>query len=554
MFKFLKEKIHESISKISKKIEEDAPEEEVERVVEEEKSAEKEEVKEEVVEEKEEEKVEEKKSEEPKGEEKPEEGEEKAGLFGKFKKFFKKEEDLEEVEEEKPEEEEKTLEEKAKEKKEERERFLAEIKKDVSKKEEVGKKEEVEVKKKEEIEKKIKEKIEAGKVPSLRDLIARKEALKPKEEIKPEEKLKVKEAKVEKPKPEVKEKPAEDIIKSIAAGKKIEEVPKKAEVKEEKIEEVSKKEEIKEEVVEDIGTKVPEPSSEGKKGFFGRLKEKIITKKISEKQFDELFWELEVALLENNVAVEVIEKIKNDLKISLLEKPVLRNRVNETVVDSLKGSIQGLFDVEQVNVFQKMEKKKPLIICFVGINGSGKTTTIAKVAALLQKYKFNSVIAASDTFRAAAIDQLQEHASNLGIKMIKHDYGSDPAAVAFDAIKYAESKGLDAVLIDTAGRLHSNINLMDEMKKIVRVAKPDLKIFVGESITGNDCVEQAKHFNEAIGVDGIILSKADVDEKGGAAISVSYVTKKPIMYLGTGQKYEDLEEFDSEKIMQTLGL
>jgi fused signal recognition particle receptor len=329
-----------------------------------------------------------------------------------------------------------------------------------------------------------------------------------------------------KEKKEVKEKPSEeDIVKSIAFGRKIETAP------------IVKSEE--------------EPE---KKGFFAKLKEKIVTKKVSEKQFDDIFWELEVALLENNVAVEVIEKIKNDLKKDLTEKPVLRNKVDETVVNSLKNSIKSLFETDKIDIFQRLEKKKPLVMCFVGVNGSGKTTTIAKVAAMLQKYKLSSVIAASDTFRAAAINQLEEHAAKLGVRLIKHDYGADPAAVAFDAIKYAESKGIDAVLIDTAGRLHSNVNLMDEMKKIIRVAKPDLKIFIGESITGNDCVEQAKQFNEAIGIDGIILSKADVDEKGGAAISVSYVTKKPIMYIGTGQRYEDLEEFDSEKIIKSLGL
>ena len=188
------------------------------------------------------------------------------------------------------------------------------------------------------------------------------------------------------------------------------------------------------------------------------------------------------------------------------------------------------------------------------INGSGKTTTIAKIAKLLQENRLKVVIAASDTFRAAAIHQLQEHADRLGVKLIKHDYGSDPAAVAFDAIKYAEAHGIDVVLIDTAGRLHSNVNLMAEMEKVARVAKPDLKIFVGESITGNDCVEQARSFNNAIGIDGIILAKADVDEKGGAAISVSYVTKKPILYLGTGQEYDDLEPFSAEAVVDSLGL
>ena len=166
----------------------------------------------------------------------------------------------------------------------------------------------------------------------------------------------------------------------------------------------------------------------------------------------------------------------------------------------------------------------------------------------------SSVIAASDTFRAAAIHQLDEHGEKLGIKVIKHDYGSDPAAVAFDARKYAEAKKIDVVLVDTAGRLHSNVNLMDEVKKIIRVVKPNLKVFVGESITGNDCVEQSKKFNEVVGIDSIILTKADVDEKGGAAISISYITGKPIIYLGVGQGHDDLRIFDEKELVRSLGL
>jgi len=200
------------------------------------------------------------------------------------------------------------------------------------------------------------------------------------------------------------------------------------------------------------------------------------------------------------------------------------------------------------------KKEKPYIIAFFGINGSGKTTTIAKLASMLKEMKISCVLAASDTFRAASIEQLQHNADKIGVKLIKHGYGSDPAAVAFDAIKHAKAKNIDVVLIDTAGRMHSNQNLIDELKKITRVTKPDLKIFVGESIAGNDCVEQAKTFNDAVGIDGIILAKADIDEKGGAAVSVSYVTKKPILYLGTGQKYGDLEPFNKEKIMNSIGL
>ncbi len=311
-----------------------------------------------------------------------------------------------------------------------------------------------------------------------------------------------------------------------------------------------KKEEVKEE------PKLEEKKEEKKKGLFEQVKEKITTKVINEKQFDEMFWDLEMALLENNVAVEVIEKIKEDLKKDITNKPIKRNEVEKEITQSLKKSIEDLFNVGPINLLNeiKEKKEKPYIIVFVGINGSGKTTTIAKVAHFLQKNNLKVVLAAADTFRAAAIQQLEEHGEKLGIKVIKHDYGSDPAAVAFDAIKHAKAKNLDVVLIDTAGRLHSNTNLVDEMKKIVRVTKPDLKIFVGESITGNDCTEQSKEFNDAVGIDGIVLAKADIDEKGGAAISVSYVTQKPILYLGTGQGYDDLKEFDKEEIVKSLGL
>ena len=314
-----------------------------------------------------------------------------------------------------------------------------------------------------------------------------------------------------------------------------------------------KEEKLKQKVKESLKITEKEPE---KRGFFEVVKEKIITTKINKEQFEKLFWDLELALMENNVAVEVIEKIKNDLKEQLVEKQIKRTKVEETINDALKNSIGGLFEGNHVSLIQdiKNKREKPYIIAFFGINGSGKTTTIAKIAKMLKDKKISCVLAASDTFRAASIEQLQQHADRIGLKVIKHNYGADPAAVAFDAIKHAKSKGIDTVLIDTAGRMHSNINLIDEMKKIIRVAKPDLKIFVGESITGNDCIEQAKTFGEAVGIDGIILAKTDVDEKGGAAVSLSYVTKKPILYLGTGQKYGDLEEFRAEVIIKNLGL
>jgi len=337
--------------------------------------------------------------------------------------------------------------------------------------------------------------------------------------------------------------------------------PKKEKKKKEKKEKVVEKEETKEEKTEEVQEEISEPEEPKKiekvkeePVEIKKVKEKRFVfgaKKINEKKFEDLFWDLEVMLLENNVATEVIEKIKSDLKEKIVDKPI--KKVAEVIQNSLRESIKEVLEVDKVKIEDHLDKK-PLVICFLGINGSGKTTTIAKIANMLLEKKKTLVLAAADTFRAAAIDQLQEHADKLEVKLIKHDYGSDPAAVAFDAIKHAKAKNIDVVLIDTAGRLHSNTNLVDEMKKIIRVANPDLKIFVGESITGNDCVEQAVKFNEAVELDGIILSKADIDEKGGAAISVSYVTGKPIMYIGTGQEYKDIEEFNSDKVLETLGL
>ncbi len=313
-----------------------------------------------------------------------------------------------------------------------------------------------------------------------------------------------------------------------------------------------------EESVEEIEETEQKESSdkqkdERKKGFFSKIKEGFQKTKISEDKFEDLFFDLELVLLENNVALEVVEKIKEELKDKIVNKPIERRKLSQTIEDTLKNAIDEVLSFEPINLIEKIKNsEKPFKIAFFGINGSGKTTTIAKVAALLKKNNLSCILAASDTFRAAAIDQLEEHAKNLNIKLIKHQYGSDPTAVAFDAVNYAKSKNIDVVLIDTAGRLHSNKNLMDELKKLKRVIKPDLNIFVGESITGNDCIEQVKKFDEEIGIDAIILTKSDVDEKGGTAISVSYITGKPILFLGTGQGYSDLKEFNKQEILESL--
>ena len=326
-----------------------------------------------------------------------------------------------------------------------------------------------------------------------------------------------------------------------------------AEPQKEHIETIKKpaRQEIKKEAIKE--SQKSEAKEPEKKGLFSKAKEALTTKRLSEQKFEELFWSLEQALLENNVAVEVIDKIKNDLKGSLVDRPLPRN-LGMVVQEALSASIGDILSTEQKDIFTLAQSKKPFVIAFFGVNGSGKTTTIAKIARLLQQHNLRCVMAAGDTFRAAAIQQLEEHADNLRIKLIKHDYGADAAAVAFDAVKHAEKNNMDIVLIDTAGRLHSDANLMDELKKIVRVAKPDLKLFVGESITGNDCIEQAERFNEHVGVDAVILTKADVDEKGGTALSISFVIKKPILYIGTGQGYGDLEAFNKELVLSHLGL
>jgi len=309
------------------------------------------------------------------------------------------------------------------------------------------------------------------------------------------------------------------------------------------------KKEIKEEQ-EPISEK-PEIVEE-KRRFFSRIKEKF-SYKISEEDFNEIYEELELMLLENNIAMEAAEAIKTGLKEELLGKEIKRDKLEEEIKNALKKAIENLL-IEPDDLIPLVKEKKPFIFVFFGINGTGKTTSIAKVANLLLKNKITCVLAAADTFRAASIEQLEQHASKLNIKIIKHDYGADPSSVAFDAIKYAKVHNIDAVLIDTAGRMHTQSNLLSEMEKICRVAKPDLKIFVAESIAGNDAVQQARNFNEKIGIDAAILTKADVDEKGGTAISISYVIKKPILFLGTGQKYDDLELFSKEKFIKKLGL
>ncbi len=296
-----------------------------------------------------------------------------------------------------------------------------------------------------------------------------------------------------------------------------------------------------------------------KKGIFKKIGEKIKKIKISEKEFEIYSEELKMLLLENNVAFEVTEKIIQKLEEKIIGKEFLRKEIEGEIRETLKEIIEEIL-IEPFDLVKKIREKisdqakEPYIILFAGINGTGKTTTVAKIADFLKKQKISCVLAAADTFRAASIEQIQKHGEKLGVKVISQDYGSDPAAVAFDAVKYAKKNFINCVLIDTAGRMHTSKNLLREIEKIVRVCQPDTKIFIGESITGNDSIEQAKSFDWAIGIDGIILTKADVDERGGTALSLGYVTKKPILFLGTGQEMDDIEVFNKKRFVKELGL
>ncbi len=285
-----------------------------------------------------------------------------------------------------------------------------------------------------------------------------------------------------------------------------------------------------------------------KPGLAEKVKKKVTEKKIKPGEMDEFLEQLKLALMENDVALEVTDKIADDVRKELTGKSVRRGNVEEEVRKTLRKAMLDVLSQETMNI-TKLDDKS--VVVFVGFNGCGKTTTIAKVAKLLQKNGKEPVLAAADTFRTAAIEQLGVHADNLDCKIVKHKYGSDAAAVVFDARKYVESKG-GIVLADTAGRSHADTDLMNELEKIIRVNKPDLKVLVVDSLTGNDAVEQAKSFDKSVGVDAVVLTKADVNEKGGAALSVGYVIGKPILFLGTGQDYEDLEVFEPEKIVRKL--
>ena len=277
-------------------------------------------------------------------------------------------------------------------------------------------------------------------------------------------------------------------------------------------------------------------------------------KRIDPGKMDAALYDLEIALLESDVAFPVVKAIVDTLAEDLRGKRLERGVPLEKGLEVLlRGAIERILGQQTMDFLDFVRTtKRPVVIMFVGVNGTGKTTAIAKVAHLLQRHGLSVVVGAADTFRAGAIEQLEVHANRLGLKLIKHKAGSDPAAVAFDAVEHARARGRDVVLIDTAGRMQTNRNLMEQMQKIRKVAKPDLVVFVGDALAGNDAVEQAKEFHEAVGVDAAILCKIDADAKGGAALSIAYTIRKPILFVGVGQGYEDLQRFDPKWMVDRL--
>lgn len=288
------------------------------------------------------------------------------------------------------------------------------------------------------------------------------------------------------------------------------------------------------------------------------LVNKVATTELKADQLHPILEDFKLSLIENDVAMSVadhiceeMEKRLNGIQVKRLEdrKKIVERKLQEILLEIMATK-------EKINLLESVgEKRKtnePYVVVFVGINGTGKTTSIAKVAKLLMKKGYSVVLACSDTYRAGSIEQLEEHAKRLGVRMIKHKYGADPAAVAYDAISHAKAHGINAVLIDTAGRIQTNRNLMNELAKIKRIITPDFTVLTVDALTGNDAVMQAEEFHKSVGIDGTILTKVDADVKGGSALSVTYVTGKPILFIGIGQEYEDLQEFSPEQFTQMI--
>jgi fused signal recognition particle receptor len=294
-----------------------------------------------------------------------------------------------------------------------------------------------------------------------------------------------------------------------------------------------------------------------KSGFKGLIT-KVTTTELKTENLSPILSDFKMTLAENDVAFPVADRICDELEKRLVGLQVKRLEDRKKIVEeNLRQVLLGIMLTNnKIDLLKKAEEKRkknePFVLLFVGINGTGKTTTIAKVAQFLRDKGYSVVLACSDTYRAGSIEQLEEHAKRLGMRMIKHKYGADPAAVAYDAVSHAKAHGINVVLIDTAGRMQTNQNLMNELAKVKRVVSPDLTVLTLDSLIGNDAVMQAEEFHKCIGIDATILTKVDADVKGGSALSVTYVTQKPILFIGVGQTYKDLELFNPEKFVNMI--
>lgn len=295
------------------------------------------------------------------------------------------------------------------------------------------------------------------------------------------------------------------------------------------------------------------------KKAFSKAAKGIAQKELTEKVLDDVLLDLQISLLESDVAQEVVDDLSAKLKKELLGLKLEKEQyATEIVKSKLRTAVSeiftrtGSFDLIEKIKAKKGAKSGPFVIVFLGINGTGKTTTVAKIANLLRKAGFSVVVAAGDTHRAGAIEQLEQHTNRLSLKIVKQRYGADPSSVGRDAYDHAKKNHIDIVLMDTAGRMQTSKNLMDEMGKIVRVVKPDVKLFIGDALAGNDTINQAREFFHYTNFDGAILTKVDADAKGGSAISIAHITSRPIVYIGVGQGYNDIIPFDSNRFIESL--
>lgn len=298
---------------------------------------------------------------------------------------------------------------------------------------------------------------------------------------------------------------------------------------------------------------------DGLRRAFSGLAERVKTSGLSEKDVERFVEDFKLQLISSDVAVEVAEKLGERLAEELRGTRFKRfsdpssqvRQIMKKVLEEVLPEDAALDDLTK-RIEEKKKGNEPFIILFVGPNGSGKTTTIVKVARFLRERGYTPLIAAADTFRAGAIEQIKRLAKEAGIRVVSQRYGADSAAVAMDAVMSARADRIPVVLIDTAGRTEVDVNLLEEMRKIKRVVNPDLVIYVGDALAGNVAVEQARRFDEYVGIDYVILAKLDADARGGSALSISYATGKPLLFVGVGQGLQDLKPFSRGLLSQLI--